>query len=204
MVIGIRSMSAVAAALALAGCAATGYPPTFGDPQAKLQYAWQLMQSDRPLPAQRLILEAIDSCTQSGNEVALAEAYCVYADFLAWGSESQGQHYATKGFLPINGASIAWDDRFNKAVEYYKSSTVTLEKAKKNLSLIHCYLGMAVTYREVDPPQPEKSCAAFQSGLAAYRRLMIEKPETKLSKPEGFDSYEEFLQFSMKQTGCEK
>jgi hypothetical protein len=107
MAIGMKSVLAVVAALTLAGCAAAGYPPTFGDPQAKLQYAWQLMQSDRPLPAQHLILEAIDSYTQSGNEVALAEAYCVYADFLTWGSESQGQHYATKGFLPINGASIA-------------------------------------------------------------------------------------------------
>jgi hypothetical protein len=63
---------------------------------------------------------------------------------------------------------------------------------------------MAVTYSEVDPLQPDKSCAALQSGLAAYRRLMIEKPETKLSKPEGFDSYEEFLQFTMNKAGCGK
>ena len=72
----IRNLSALAlVVLILSGCAAAGVPYT-SDPAAKLADAAQLFDiQGRPLPAEKLIVEALDQYKDTNNQLGLAEAY---------------------------------------------------------------------------------------------------------------------------------
>src|SRR6267378_1202521 len=72
--------------LGFAGCAAFGVPATT-DPAGKLRDATALFdRQDRPLPAERLIREALELYQKNGDQLGVAEAYRTYGFFFRSGS----------------------------------------------------------------------------------------------------------------------
>ncbi len=67
--------------LVCSGCAGIGMIAS-SDPKVKLNEAVSLLDQDHPLPAKRLIFEAIAIYKTSGDEHGLGLAYKNYADLL--------------------------------------------------------------------------------------------------------------------------
>src|SRR5439155_17074841 len=67
------SMLLLSSLLTFAGCAAFGVPPT-RDPATKLRTAtWLFDRQDRPLPAERIIREALELYQKDGDQLGIAE-----------------------------------------------------------------------------------------------------------------------------------
>src|SRR5438128_2442039 len=102
-------------AVHLTGCAAALVPAT-RDPYKKLAYAGMLYdEQNRPLPAERLIREAIADFEKSGDELGLAQAYWNYGLFFR--SASMGRWevvYRRDGF---QDKSATLENRYSKSVE---------------------------------------------------------------------------------------
>src|SRR3989338_648543 len=98
----------------ITGCAAVGVPHT-SNPDKKLRYAESLFNNeDRPLPAQDLIMEAIDKYKTNGDDVGLANAYRTYAFFL------QSPAVGRWSKMSFEDKTVTHENRFGKSVEYWE------------------------------------------------------------------------------------
>jgi tetratricopeptide (TPR) repeat protein len=104
----------------LNGCAAVGVPTT-SDPLEKLVWSQELLyRQDRPLPAERLIIEAIEIYTEEKDTECSAEAYSTYGSFLVSSSvKKRKKKYQKRGFLD---KTVTYEERLSKAIEYYDKS----------------------------------------------------------------------------------
>ncbi len=116
----------------LNGCAAVGVPTT-SDPHEKLAWSQELLyRQDRPLPAERLIIEAIEICAEEKDIECSAEAYSTYGSFLVSSSvKKRKKKYQKEGFLD---RTVTYEERQSKAIEYYdKSIALTPDSKVYNL-----------------------------------------------------------------------
>lgn len=120
----------------LNGCAAVGVPTT-SDPYEKLAWSQELLyRQDRPLPAERLIIEAIEICTEKKDTDCSAEAYSTYGAFLESSSvKKRKKRYQKGGFLD---KTVKYEDRLSKAIEYYNKSI-----AIKPDATVYYFLGLS-------------------------------------------------------------
>ncbi|MGE5768290.1 MAG: hypothetical protein ACM35H_13965, partial [Bacteroidota bacterium] len=132
------------AGLFVAGCAATGVPKT-DDPAQKLRDATMLYdQQERPLPAEKLIQEAIEIYQARGDNLGLAEAYRQYGFFFR--SETVGNNaalYASQGFLEPT-ATI--ENRYQKSAEYFRRAGELFEDEGRFDNLSNAQLNEGFTY----------------------------------------------------------
>ena len=102
---------------ALISCSAMGVPAT-SDPNKKLDYAYKLIQHQgRPLPAERLIREAIEIGSNEQNEKVLMKAYWTYGIFFR--SKAVGDLkglYEKDGFLD---KTAKFENRFENSIAYF-------------------------------------------------------------------------------------
>jgi hypothetical protein len=124
----------------LTGCAAYGVPAS-SDPDQKLRDAYMLFdRKDRPLPAERLIREAITIYQEQNKEPALAEAYRAYGFFFrSQAVERWHKHYESSGFLE---PGATYENRHDKSIEYFSRAAGILEKYQKHDRLSNIYLNM--------------------------------------------------------------
>lgn len=73
----IKTVRTLCALLVLSACSAAGVMES-GDPAVKLEQAQGLLKSQRAIPAERLVKEAIGIYEKQGDKVGLAKAYMVY------------------------------------------------------------------------------------------------------------------------------
>ena len=126
----------------LAGCAAMLVPAT-SDPAEKLKNAASLFgQQQRPIPAEKLILEAIDIYEQQQNKLGLAEAYRQYGFFFRSASvEKSAQYFRNVGFIE---KTATFETRYSKSIEYFEKARDIYTEQKKYDALINVYLNMGV------------------------------------------------------------
>jgi lipoprotein NlpI len=119
----------------LSGCAAVGIPST-SDPYEKLGLAKELFnQQNRPLPAERLIREAIEICKKTRDQECQAEAYFVYSLFFKSSAVKKwGKYYRKNGFL--DKTSI-FELRLSKSEEYFKKATSLNPKIYENRGITY-------------------------------------------------------------------
>jgi len=184
----------------LAGCAGVGIVAK-SDPAGKLVQASELFeQQDRPLPAEKLIQEAIVSYETTSNELGLANAYRTYAFFFRSASVegNWSEHYRQNGFLD---KSATFDGRYEKSVEY-------LEKARKIFAdygrfdaLTTVNLNIGFTYEVMG--YSGAACEAFDRS-AQNNRDNLQGSRAKVALPEGFATFEEFLAPHRERAGCDE
>lgn len=192
--------------LLLAGCAGVGIVAT-SDPDQKMRdadYLWS--REDRPLPAERLMAEAIEIYQKRGDLRAQGNAYRAYGNLLLsqsltkWGFHNMNFHDQT---VP----DVTYENRRDKALEYFKKALEVYQKyeqvplaAKQYDELTNLYYLIAWTYNGLD--DHNNSCKYFDKSLAAYAENIRLNPTAKPISP-GFNSFPEQVAFYEKKIGLD-
>lgn len=183
----------------LTGCAAMGVPAT-SDPGEKLGWAYNLYEKqDRPLPAERLIREAQDLYQNKNDELGLAEVYRQYAFFLM--SRAVGDwepHYRKDGFLD---KTISFDSRYEKAIDYLQKTRDIYVRHKKYDGMSNVDLVTGNVYLSYIGDE-NKACQYYDKCLTDYQEFRKANPDTKITLPEGYASFSDYIAAVKKQAKC--
>jgi tetratricopeptide (TPR) repeat protein len=175
----------------LSGCSAFGVPYT-SDPNQKLAYAFQLINESRPLPAERLIFEALETFKANGDKRGMAEAYRLYGALL------RSFFYSWRGFYD---KTVTLDNRYAKSIEYFEKAKEIYAENKDNANLTNIYLNMAITYELMN--NKKAACTAFDHSLESNREYLKDNPSAKVNIPTGYKAYPEFVDAARKESGCD-
>lgn len=196
----------------LAGCAAIFVPAT-SDPGKKLGWAVELFEhQDRPLPAGRLIEEAIDIYTKENNQLGLAEAYRVKGIYLQSRSVvNWSESFTEYGFAD---KSLRYGSRYESSLEYlqkalgnyteyervvrsHRPSELTLILGK--LSNLLFLIGNAYAFKRDE----QAACSAYNKSIEYNREALRVDPNQKFWFPPGYATYEEALAPYKQKVRCE-
>jgi tetratricopeptide (TPR) repeat protein len=171
----------VSSIIQLAGCAAALVPAS-SDPARKLGWAGELIdKQNRPLPAEQLIRDAIQIYESKSDEKGLAAAYRQYGIFFRSDAVQRfAAHYRKNGFLD---QTVSYDQRFDKAIEYFLKARPFYEKSKTYDLLSNIDLNLAWAY-EGKGEQP-LACQSLDSSLANNLRFTSTDPDAKIDLPKG-------------------
>jgi len=184
--------------LILSGCAAIGVPHT-NDPAKKIGYAYQLFdKQQRPLPAEKLIREAIDILKTQNNCYGLSEAYRAYGFFFRSAAvEKYHKHYKANGFME---PGATFDNRHEYSIKYFeKAGAIYLENNAYD-KLTNIYLNMAFTYEFAK--NNAKACEFYKKSLSSNKKYDELNPDSTMNLPEGFSSYGEYVRKHMERVKC--
>jgi tetratricopeptide (TPR) repeat protein len=173
--------------------------PATNDPAAKLGWAQELVENqDRPLPAERLIREAIDIYQEQKNDFGLAKAYRVYGLFFKSPSIVRWQkHYQEQGF---SDQSAKYETRLQMALGYFEKSRALLEAHQDVNLLANVHLQIGLTHQLMG--QNDAACSAFDRSTAAYKTMMAQDPQAKIAVPKEYTSFDKGMSDIKKHAGC--
>lgn len=201
----IKRMLVAVLCIQLAGCAGFGIVAT-SNPKLKLSDAEYLFEKEnRPLPAERLIGEAIVIFKKQDNLQWLGNAYRDYGYLLTSDAVYNWRYvYRRDGFW---NRSITFDNRiskarkyFLKALVYYRGAETRLRKAGQYDLLTNLYYNMAACYDRLG--DQAKACAYFDRSLAAYDENIRHNPRAKPIAGSGYQSVPQELAALKKLEGC--
>jgi tetratricopeptide (TPR) repeat protein len=174
----MRNRYVVLVATMLSACTGIGIVAS-SDPLVKLNDAEYLfMRENRPLPAERLIQEAMEIYQKRDDAHGLGNANREYGDFL----KSQAVinlevAYRRNGFLD---RSITFDNRlekaadfYAKALEYYRIAETRELAAGEYDHLTNTYFNMGLSNSALKKRQ---ACVDFDRSLQAYEENMRRNP----------------------------
>lgn len=183
----------------IAGCAGVGIV-AMSDPAAKLRDAGDLFdRQNRPLIAERLIHEAIESYQKNNDQLGLADAYRTYGYFFR-SSAIEGEwskYYRENGFLD---KSASFDARYGKSIEYLEKARTIFAEYKRFDALTNVNLNIGFTYEVMG--YGAAACEAFDRSLENNRDNLHQISKAKVALPQGFATYEEFLAPHRERAGC--
>ena len=174
----------------LTGCAAVGVVAT-SNPATKLNDAADLLfRQDRPLPAERLIFEAIQIYQADGDNQGLGWAYRSYAELLSSNAIVSGKESKLYREGNFRDKSITFNNRLEKANEYYlmaiehfKKAEAPLIKEDKYDALTNIYFNIATSY--INLKNKNKGCVYFDKALGAYSENIKRHPTATPYSPIG-------------------
>ena len=191
--------------LLIASCAGVGIVAS-SDPLTKLNDAQVLFsEKNRPVPAEKLIDEAVAIYQNKGDAHGLGNAYREYGDFLRSQAVANWEsQYRRNGFFD---RSITFDNRLDKAREFYGKALEAYSGAVPKLTengrfdaLTNVYFNMAWVHLALD--QKQQACESFERTLEAYDQNMQHNPNAKPTFTPGFNSLPEALQSARQRAGC--
>ncbi len=182
----------------MVGCVAAMVPSS-NNPYAKLNEAQYLYEkSNRPLPAEKLIQQAIEILQNDNNQIGLAEAYRQYGFFFRSLSVMSYQDYYMKnGFLD---KSASYQTRMEKSLEYFEMAKKIDTENKKFDSVANIYYNIGVDYALMK--NMELACRSLDQSLESYNEFIRQNPKGKVEFPPSFSNYEEMIISYKKQSGC--
>lgn len=201
----VRFLIVPLALLFVLGCAGFGIVAT-SDPLAKLNDAEDLfMRQARPLPAERLIFEAMEIYQEQGDQQGLGHAHREYGDLLLSPAVVKWeQFYRKNGF---RDRSITYDNRFAKSAEYftkalgyYQDAEGPLRKAGRFDALTNLYFNMAWSHYRLG--DRGKACSSYDRSLEAYSEIIRRNPAAKPYVPSGYGSYADLIALEKRRAGC--
>lgn len=184
--------------LFLPGCADL-VAPTTSNPYDELKLAAELFDNmARPLPAEHLIKDAIETFEQNNDETGLAEAYRYYGFFFRSSSLAlKEKHYRDHGFLD---KKATFEKRIERAIFYFKKARDLYEKNNQFARVANLYLNLGYAYHMIN--DIDTACAAFDMSYLAYQQSRRLTPESKLVLPKKFRSYVEYIAFEKNRLKC--
>lgn len=188
----------------LTSCVYVSLPET-SDPAEKLQAAQRYMTQGQPLPAERLITEAIHTYQDQNNPEALGNAYRDFAAFLQSPSVAQReQTYREAGFLDTG---ITFDNRYEKAAEYldkaleqYNIAAARYQNTGRFDQLSTLYYRQANIYLRQN--HPDKACQAYNQSRQAYAENAVRNTASSPAAPDGYASWHDAIAAAKRQAGC--
>jgi hypothetical protein len=195
---GTRHQSAIALlCLGLAGCAAMGVIAT-SDPMKELGNAVGLFDHGRPLPAERMIVDAIEQCQKIGQPACDGEAYRVYGLFFQSAAVTEYMYfYREHGFLD---KSATWDTRYQASISYFRRAAVIAEETERYdvVSNIHYHIGRDFSYMH----NTASACAEFDQSLGAHAEFQRKNPSATVRLVEGHGSFGDTIAEIKRKIGC--
>jgi tetratricopeptide (TPR) repeat protein len=176
------------------------------DPLRKLNDAESLfMQQGRPIPAERLIREAMAIYEQRADPHGLGHANREYGDFLRSPAVLKWEKvYRRDGF---QDKSITFDNRLEKASEFYRKAIAHYQRAEqqhqqagKYDDLTNIYFNAAWSHLQVG--ERETACGYYDKTIPAYEENIRRNPGVKPYTPPGGRSLAEFIAEAKRQAGC--
>jgi tetratricopeptide (TPR) repeat protein len=195
--------SVLSGLLLLNGCAAFGVVAS-SDPLTKLGQAENLfMKQDRPLPAEKLIREAIETYQERDDPHGLGTAHVYYGDLLTSRAVANWEIiYRRDGF---QDKSVTFDNRLAKASEHYSQALDYFERAAQQHrdagrydALTNVYFSMGWSNYMLN--QREKACGFYEQTLEAYAENIRRNPTAKPYSPSG--SVPDFVAREKRRAGC--
>ena len=191
----------------MSACTAIGVVSS-SDPLTKLNDAQVLyLRKNRPVPAERLIQEALAIYQREGDEHGLGIAYREYGDFLKSAAVEQWRPMYERGggFLD---RSITFDSRVSKAREFYSMALEHLQQAVSQSEsagrydeLTNVYYNMVWSHLALG--EQAKACEDFNHVFAAYSENIRRHSDAKPVTSRGFDTLPEELAYRKRQVGCQ-
>jgi len=141
------------------------------------------MRQDRPLPAERLIREAIAIYQERDDPTGLGHAHREYADLLRSRSVAGRweKFYRENGF---QDPSVTFDNRLAKSSEYYRKAIEYYQRAEKQDreanrfdALTNVYFNMAWSHLMLD--DRAQACSYYDRTLEAYTENIKRNPSAK-------------------------
>jgi tetratricopeptide (TPR) repeat protein len=181
----------------LLGCAAAMVPST-NDPARKLGWSKVLLEEqDRPVPAERLIFEAIEIYKAQNDENGLAESYRRYGIFLKSPSVTKwGQNFRDNGFLD---KTITFDTRLDKSIEYFDKAKSQFEKTKSYDMVSNVDLHLGLVYKQKG--QSELACKFFDQSIASNTQFKSINPTLEI-RGAGNQSFDKTIAELKKSINC--
>jgi tetratricopeptide (TPR) repeat protein len=201
----MRLLAIACSTFLLSACAGVGIVVT-SDPLEKLNDAEDLfVRQHRPLPAERLIREAMSIYQERDDAHGMGHANREYADLLTSPAIAKWEYvYRRDGF---QDKSITFDNRFQKASEFYRNAIQYYEKAQKQHAqsgkydkLTNLYFNLAWTHYRVD--ELDKACSYYDQAAKAYNENVRLNPTAQPYLPRGSGSFEEFIGGQKRRVGC--
>ena len=195
---GMKFLIAVGCLAALIGCAGI-FGRSTDDPAVKLKWASELYASqDDPVPAERLIIEALETYKKQNDQPGMAEAYRQYGLFFRSNAVGKfAEHYREEGFLD---RTANFKDRYNRAIVYFNKSKDIFIELKQYDALSNLYISLAKTYDLMN--RLEEACSAFDQSLESHDAFTKANPDAKSLRSEETENYEEYIGIMKKQAGC--
>ena len=182
----------------VAGCEAMFVPET-NDPAQKLKWAQVLNeQQGRPLPAERLIEEAISTYNSDKDTTGLAEAYRSYGFFFRSATVSSWEGYYREH--RFRDADATFDTRFQKSIEYFQKAEDIYKSDQRADKLSNVHFNMGITYRLMGDKL--SACAAFNESLEDNKVYVKAYPDATFDLPPGVASYQELVARQKSDLGC--
>jgi tetratricopeptide (TPR) repeat protein len=198
--------SLLAAAFLLSGCAGVGIVSA-SDPGTKLNDAEVLFQrKNRPVPAEKLIQEALVIYQERADPHGLGNAHREYGDLLKSPAVANWEPSYRKsgGFLD---KSITFDNRLTKAsehysiaLEYYRRAEQRELAASRYDALTNVYYNMA--WSNLALGAQDEACADFEKSLQAYNENMRRNPTAHPNGAHNLGALSDTLALAKQQAGC--
>jgi tetratricopeptide (TPR) repeat protein len=201
----LRSLTVLLGLLQLTGCAGFGIVAT-SDPLAKLDDAEHLFVSyGRPVPAERLIREAIAIYQERDDPHGLGNAHRAYGDLLRSPAVAKWeQAYRRDGF---QDKTVSFDNRFVKASEYYSKALDYYRRAEPQHrasetydALTNLYYNMANSHYRLN--ERDLACGYYDKTLAAYNENIRRNPNAKPYVPAN-SSIAALIESAKRRAGCQ-
>ncbi len=190
---------AVATTLVLGGCAAVGVVAT-DDPRAKLADAVALFDhQDRPIPAERLIHEAISICSRSADRPCLADAFRAYGFFFRSPALTGkwSKTFQESGFLD---KTATYASRYMKSVEYFEKAAEIYRDLGRHGALTNVLLNKG--FSQVLASDTKAACISFDLSLEAHLENVRLNPGVRPTLPQGYATYQEYVALRKAEASC--
>ncbi len=135
----------------LSACAAMLIPET-DDPLEKLGWASELYdKQERPLPAEKLIIEAVDICTERRDYSCLGKSYIQYGFFFRSPSIQKWEKvYREQGFYD---QKATYDNRLSRSLFYFEQAIANFSKTTEYDQLTSAFLNLGFAYKIIQDTQ---------------------------------------------------
>jgi tetratricopeptide (TPR) repeat protein len=175
------------------------FVPETNDPYEKLKWAQLLIErQSRPIPAERLINQAIAICKQNNDYSCLGRAYILYWEFFRSSLIDIFQkNYKESGFID---KSATYDNRLIKSDECFEKAIFYYNEIQDYGALASAYFNLGHYYHFIGDYKAE--CEPYSKSLEYNIKLLTAKPNVKIMIPNGFSSYKEFIEDQQKRAGC--
>jgi len=176
------------------------------NPHTKLDDAEELfMRQGRPLPAERLIWEAIAIYQERDDPHGLGNANREYGDLLRSPAVAKWEKvYRRDGF---QDKSIDFDNRFAKASEFYRLALSYYRRAEQLHrdagrfdTLTNVYFNMATSHENLG--EHSEACVYYDRTLEAYKETVQRNPTAKPYAPPSFGSVPNLIASQKRRAGC--
>ena len=193
-------ISTILPILYLVGCAAMLVPET-SNPIEKISWAYELFDNQgRPLPAERLIREAIEICEKDNDASCLGKAYVAYGFFFRSPSvEKHEKFYREHGFLD---KKATYDTRLTRSKEMFERGISYYLKTNEYGALTNAYLNLGFAYYFLNDNDGE--CLPYAKSLEYNQKNIEVNPNAKVSLPAGVSSFTEYVTIQQKRAGCKQ